>query len=80
MRVLEKTMENCERLSRQTQGIEPGISRMPVLKHRIVWQLVEPMIDSFDIHALPRTFGAAAGFSSHYTAWSAHIFSVDLFL
>ena len=49
-----KTMEKCEQLGQQAQpGIELGISRLPVLTHRIVQSLVKPRTDSFNIHSLP---------------------------
>ena len=69
-------MEKSERIGRQARlGIELDTSRLPVLKHKTAQPLVGPRTDSFNILSYPGfepgTFGAAAGFPSYYTAWSA---------
>ena len=79
MRVSEKTTENSERPGRQARpGIEPGTSRLPVFERRITQPLVRPRTDSLTsmlyLTFEPGTFGAAAGYPSHYTAWSAEYF------
>ena len=73
MHVLEKTTENSERLGQQAQqGIEPGTSRQPVFEYRTAQLLTGPKTDSLTSMPYPGfrpgTFGAAAGFLSHYTA------------
>ena len=68
MRVLKKITENSERLDRQArQRTEPGFSRLPVLSAATGGA----KDGQSDIHALPETFGAAAGFFNRLTAWSA---------
>ena len=56
-------------------GIESVTFCLPVLKRRTAQPLGGPRTDSFNFHPYPGfepgTFNAAAGFPSHYTAWSA---------
>ena len=70
-----KITENSDRIERQAQqGIEPGTFRLPVFECRTT----QPLVDKADSLTSmpypgfePGTFGAAAGFPGHYTAWSA---------
>ena len=72
-------MENSEQLSRQArQGIEPGTSRLTVLKHITAQPLVGPRTEVLTSMRYPgfepETFGVAAGSPSHYTTWSASLY------
>ena len=74
--VSEKTTENSERLGRQARpGVEPGTSRLPIFERKTAQLLVGPRTYSLTSMLYPgiepETFGAAAGFLSHYTAWLA---------
>ena len=62
-------------LDRQARPeIKPGTSRLQAFERRTAQPLVGPRMDNLTSMLYPGfepgTFGAAAGFPSHYTAWS----------
>ena len=78
MRVSEKNIENFERLGRQARPrIEPDTSRLPVYESCTTLPLVGPRTNSLTSMPYPGfepgTLGTAAGFPSHFTAFSAKI-------
>ena len=64
------------------QWLNQGTYRLPVFESRTTQLLMGPRTDSLTsmlyLGFKPRTFDAAAGISSHYTAWSATNFQTEL--